>query len=75
MLTYSPEKSYASYGELIIRVNSYDDVMPMLRKVSEQLDAEHPDIEYKLKRIALGPSSGAKIEARLVGSDPTVYVA
>jgi len=72
MLTYAPEKSYAAYGELIIRVENYDDVMPMLRKVSRQLDSEYPDIEYKLKRIELGPSSGSKIEARLVGSDPTV---
>jgi len=72
MLTYAPEKSYAAYGELIIRVENYDDVMPMLRKVSGQLDSQHPDIEYKLKRIELGPSSGSKIEARLVGSDPTV---
>lgn len=72
MLTYSPEKSYSSYGELIIRLDSYDDVMPMLHKVSAELDAKHPDIEYKLKRIELGPSSGSKIEARLVGPDPTV---
>ncbi|MGF1875161.1 efflux RND transporter permease subunit [Photobacterium frigidiphilum] len=72
MLTYSPEKSYSSYGELIIRVDDYDAVMPMLRKVSAELDANHPDIEYKLKRIELGPSSGSKIEARLVGPDPTV---
>lgn len=72
MLTYSPEKSYSSYGELIIRVDNYDAVMPMLGKVSAELDANHPDIEYKLKRIELGPSSGSKIEARLVGPDPTV---
>jgi len=72
MLTYSPEKSYSAYGELIIRLDSYDDVMPMLRKVSAELDAKHPDIEYKLKRIELGPSSGSKIEARLVGPDPTI---
>lgn len=72
MLTYSPEKSYSSYGELIIRVDDYDAVMPMLRKVSAELDANHPDIEYKLKRIELGPSSGSKIEARIVGPDPTV---
>ncbi|PSW07297.1 efflux RND transporter permease subunit [Photobacterium lipolyticum] len=72
MLTYAPEKSYSSYGELIIRVNSYDDVMPMMRKVSNELDIKHPDIEYKLKRIELGPSSGSKIEARLVGPDPTI---
>ncbi|MDX2322102.1 MAG: efflux RND transporter permease subunit [Moritella sp.] len=72
MLTYAPEKSYSSYGELIVRVDDYKNVMPMLRKVSDQLDSLHPDIEYKLKRIELGPSSGSKIEARLVGSDPTV---
>jgi multidrug efflux pump subunit AcrB len=72
MLTYSPEKSYSSYGELIIRVDDYDAVMPMLRKVSAELDVNHPDIEYKLKRIELGPSSGSKIEARLVGPDPTI---
>lgn len=72
MLTYAPEKSYASYGELIVRVASYEDVMPMLRTVSKQLDTKHPDIEYKLKRIELGPSSGSKIEARLVGNDPTI---
>ncbi len=72
MLTYAPEKSYAAYGELIVRVASYEDVMPMLRKISEELDTKHPDIEYKLKRIELGPSTGSKIEARLVGSDPTV---
>lgn len=72
MLTYTPEKSYASYGELIVRVASYDDVMPMLRVVSEQLETQYPEIEYKLKRIELGPSSGSKIEARLVGADPTV---
>ncbi|MGF1756951.1 efflux RND transporter permease subunit [Photobacterium sagamiensis] len=72
MLTYAPEKSYSSYGELIIRVDSYDDVMPMMRNVSQELDTKHPDIEYKLKRIELGPSSGSKIEARLVGPDPTI---
>ena len=72
MLTYTPEKSYFAYGELIVRVANYDAVLPMLRKVTEQLDSQFPEIEYKLKRIELGPSGGAKIEARLVGADPTV---
>ncbi|WEM43322.1 efflux RND transporter permease subunit [Photobacterium sp. DA100] len=72
MLTYSPEKSYSSYGELVIRVNSFDDVMPVMGKLGEVLDTRHPELEYKLKQIMLGPSSGSKIEARLVGPDPTV---
>ncbi|WP_064602888.1 efflux RND transporter permease subunit [Photobacterium sp. J15] len=72
MLTYSPEKSYSSYGELIIRVTSFEDVIPVMTDLSKMLDTQHPELEYKLKQIMLGPSSGAKIEARLVGPDPTV---
>ncbi|TLS73751.1 efflux RND transporter permease subunit [Photobacterium damselae] len=72
MLTYTPEKSYAAYGELIVRVKKFDDVIPVMRKFSEVLDKDHPKLEYKLKQIMLGPSSGSKIEARLVGPDPTV---
>ncbi|WP_299018214.1 efflux RND transporter permease subunit [uncultured Photobacterium sp.] len=72
MLTYSPEKSYSSYGELIIRVKSFEDVIPVMTEFSKVLDIQHPELEYKLKQIMLGPSSGAKIEARLVGPDPTI---
>ncbi len=72
MLTYAPEKSYASYGELIVRTSGYEDVIPLLHRIRDELDARHPEVEYKLKRIELGPSSGSKIEARIIGSDPTV---
>ncbi|NAW63988.1 efflux RND transporter permease subunit [Photobacterium halotolerans] len=72
MLTYSPEKSYAAYGELIIRVKQFDDVLPAMSQVQAIIGKDFPNVEYKLKQIMLGPSSGAKIEARLVGPDPTV---
>ncbi|KJF82565.1 efflux RND transporter permease subunit [Photobacterium angustum] len=72
MLTYAPEKSYAAYGELIVRVDSFDSVVPVMKNFREQLDKQFPEIEYKAKLVMLGPSSGAKIEARIVGSDPTV---
>ncbi|NAX46879.1 AcrB/AcrD/AcrF family protein [Photobacterium halotolerans] len=72
MLTYSPEKSYAAYGELIIRVKQFDDVLPAMSQVQAIIGKGFPDVEYKLKQIMLGPSSGAKIEARLIGPDPTV---
>ncbi|WP_318514723.1 efflux RND transporter permease subunit [Photobacterium leiognathi] len=72
MLTYAPEKSYAAYGELIIRVDSFESVVPVMKKFREQLDKDFPEIEYKAKLVMLGPSSGSKIEARIVGSDPTV---
>ncbi|MDV5171572.1 efflux RND transporter permease subunit [Photobacterium rosenbergii] len=72
MLTYSPEKSYSSYGELVIRVKSFEEVLPVMAMIGKLLDTKHPELEYKLKQIMLGPSSGSKIEARLVGPDPTV---
>ncbi|WP_434137391.1 efflux RND transporter permease subunit [Photobacterium leiognathi] len=72
MLTYAPEKSYAAYGELIVRVDSFESVEPVMKKFREQLDKDFPEIEYKAKLVMLGPSSGSKIEARIVGSDPTV---
>ncbi|MCD9515334.1 efflux RND transporter permease subunit [Photobacterium carnosum] len=72
MLTYAPEKSYASYGELIVRVKRFEDVIPVMRKFSQSMNKDHPEVEYKLKQVMLGPSSGSKIEARIVGSDPTI---
>ncbi|WP_318449459.1 efflux RND transporter permease subunit [Photobacterium leiognathi] len=72
MLTYAPEKSYAAYGELIVRVDSFESVVPVMKKFREKLDKDFPEIEYKAKLVMLGPSSGSKIEARIVGSDPTV---
>ncbi|MFG0606925.1 efflux RND transporter permease subunit VexK [Vibrio mimicus] len=72
MLTYSPEKSYASYGEITTRVTDYQQLTALMSRFREHLDASYPEINYKLKQIELGPGGGAKIEARIVGSDPTV---
>ncbi len=72
MLTYAPEKSYAAYGQVMVRVDTFDRVVPMLHQVRDKLDIDFPEVEYKLNRIELGPGGGAKIEARIIGADPTV---
>ncbi|MGF1704932.1 efflux RND transporter permease subunit [Enterovibrio baiacu] len=72
MLTYAPEKSYSAYGEIIIRVKDYESVLPSMAAVRDHLDQGFPGLQYKLKRIELGPASGSKIETRILGSDPTV---
>ncbi|EKF6712465.1 efflux RND transporter permease subunit VexK [Vibrio cholerae] len=72
MLTYSPEKSYAAYGEITTRVMDYQQLAALMARFRAHLDARYPQINYKLKQIELGPGGGAKIEARIVGSDPTV---
>ncbi|MBR9788909.1 MAG: efflux RND transporter permease subunit VmeI [Vibrionaceae bacterium] len=72
MLTYAPEKSYAAYGEITTRMTHYEALEPLMVRFREYLKANYPEINYKLKQIELGPGGGAKIEARLIGSDPTV---
>ncbi|WP_045418236.1 efflux RND transporter permease subunit VmeI [Vibrio campbellii] len=72
MLTYAPEKSYAAYGEITTRVESYEALAPLMDRFREHIKTNYPEINYKLKQIELGPGGGAKIEARIIGSDPTV---
>ncbi|MFW1708613.1 AcrB/AcrD/AcrF family protein [Vibrio parahaemolyticus] len=72
MLTYAPEKSYAAYGEITTRVDNYEELAPLMARFRDHLKANYPEINYKLKQIELGPGGGAKIEARIIGSDPTV---
>ncbi|EOX4456414.1 efflux RND transporter permease subunit VmeI [Vibrio diabolicus] len=72
MLTYAPEKSYAAYGEITTRMENYEALKPLMAKFREYLKVNYPEINYKLKQIELGPGGGAKIEARIIGSDPTV---
>ncbi|MCZ4295108.1 efflux RND transporter permease subunit [Vibrio sinaloensis] len=72
MLTYAPEKSYAGYGEITTRVASYEQLANLMTHFRQHLEDNFPEINYKLKQIELGPGGGAKIEARIIGSDPTV---
>ncbi|TMX66860.1 efflux RND transporter permease subunit VmeI [Vibrio rotiferianus] len=72
MLTYAPEKSYASYGEITTRMDNYEALAPLMERFRAHIKANYPEINYKLKQIELGPGGGAKIEARIIGSDPTV---
>ncbi len=72
MLTYAPEKSYAAYGEIMTRVDNYEALQPLMAKFRKHIESQYPQIQYKLKQIELGPGGGAKVEARIVGADPTV---
>jgi multidrug efflux pump subunit AcrB len=72
MLTYAPEKSYAAYGEITTRVTDYEKLADLMANFRVHLEKNFPELNYKLKQIELGPGGGAKIEARIIGSDPTI---
>lgn len=72
MLTYTPESSYASYAQLLFRIHNPDDVVPMMKEVSDFLGEYYPEASIKFRRLEIGPSPPAKIEARFIGPDPDV---
>jgi len=72
MLTYKMEMSYSNYGQLIIRVEDKDSIIPVITNLREFIKLNYPNVESKITRVNIGPSSAAKIEARISGSDPAI---
>jgi multidrug efflux pump subunit AcrB len=70
MLTYQPEKMYPSYGQLVVRVADKDQLVPLMAKTREYITQQVPELQIKLKRLEVGPSTAAKIEIRMDGPDP-----
>ena len=72
MLTYTPESSYASYAQLMFRAKAPEDLPVLMEEVNDFLEINYPQIDVKFKRLDIGPSPAAKIEARFIGPDPLV---
>ncbi len=72
MLTYAPEKSYQAYAQLIVRAKERDALDDVIREVRRYGNEQVLDAELKIKRMEIGPSTDAKIEARFSGPDPDV---
>jgi multidrug efflux pump subunit AcrB len=72
MLTYTPEKSYPSYAQLLINTNTSEDLRPMMARLRESFAQSFPQALIKLRNLEIGPSPAGKIEARFTGSDPSV---
>ena len=72
MLTYTPESAYESYAQLLFRIKDTDDVVQMMQEVDEFLGENYPQASIKFRRLEIGPSPPAKIEARFIGPDPEV---
>jgi multidrug efflux pump subunit AcrB len=72
MLTYTPESSYPSYAQILIRVKDPEDMIPMMQDVDTFLEDHYPQASIKFRLLEIGPSPPAKIEARFIGPDPEV---
>ncbi|MDO6525233.1 efflux RND transporter permease subunit [Motilimonas sp. 1_MG-2023] len=72
LLTYSPEKNYGAYAQIAIRTSAFENLQETMVALRSQLESHYPQAQYKFKRLEIGPSTDAKIEARIVGADPDV---
>lgn len=70
MLTYSSEQTNSSYAQFIIRAKEAEIIPALLEDLYNMMRRNYPGLEVKLHRLQIGPSDGAKIEARISGPDP-----
>ncbi len=69
LLTYTPEKSYACFGQLLIKVKDYKAIPQALKTVQTDLEEMYPQAIIHSKPFVLGPSTGGKIQLRIYGPD------
>jgi multidrug efflux pump subunit AcrB len=72
MLTYSPEEPNSAYGQLLVDVDDFRRIDPLVAELQEELTAAHPDAAIKVWKFMLGRGGGKKIEAAFRGPDPAV---
>lgn len=72
MLTYAPEPRNPSYGQLLIDIDDYTKIAPLLGELQGELDAKYPDASIKVWKFMLGRGGGKKIEAGFKGPDSAV---
>ena len=70
MLTYQGQKPNPSYGHLIIRTSTLEQIPPLRADLEAFGEASFPVAEFRTERLVFGPGGGAPIEARFSGSDP-----
>lgn len=71
LLTYSPEMPSSSYGQLLVGVDDYRRIDPLIPKISTYLNVHHPNLTWSVDKFKLGPGGGAVV-ARLRGPDADV---
>jgi multidrug efflux pump subunit AcrB len=72
MLVYASEPTDSSYGQFLIKTESYEQIAGVMPQIQSYLDKNYPDAQAKVWQFALGPGGGSKIEAMFQGPDPEV---
>ena len=72
MLTYQAEDPNPSYGHIIVRTESIDQIAPLIAEIEAFAAENLPQGEFRAKRLAFGPGGGDPIQVRFSGPDAVV---
>lgn len=72
MLTYAAEGGNASYGQILVDVDGYEQISELRPQIQKWIETNYLNSRTKVWKFVLGPGGGAKVEARFYGSDPEV---
>ncbi len=72
LLTYSPEKSNAAYGQLQVEVESYKDISRIKPEIQTYIEENYPESIPAVKRFINGPADPGAVQVKIIGNDPQV---
>jgi multidrug efflux pump subunit AcrB len=72
ILTYGPEPSDPSYGFMIVRTETRDEIPPIIEELRTFAAGTFAEGMFRTERLVFGPGGGAQVEVRFSGRDPNV---
>jgi multidrug efflux pump subunit AcrB len=72
ILTYSAEKANPSYGHMLLRTHTLEDIPALAADLETFGQSALPAGSLRTRRLVFGPGGGDPIEIRFSGSDPAV---
>ncbi|MGI9512557.1 MAG: efflux RND transporter permease subunit [Anderseniella sp.] len=72
MLTYNAESPESSYAQILVDVEDFSQIEPLLTTIQAHIQAQHADTYSRVWRFVLGPGGDAVIQARFTGTDPVI---
>ena len=72
LLTYSAASGDPAYGQILVDVEHYSRIAPLLAQIAERVENGYPDGRARVWKFVLGPGGASEIEARFSGPDPVI---
>lgn len=72
MLIYSPEAQNSAYAQMLVDVDDFDVIEPLVKELQSELSERYDNASINVWKFMLGPGGGKKIEAAFSGPDSQV---